>query len=118
LVVYKRFSARGEAFRSISALSLFAVIGNLLMSGEIGDLAAHSITSTVPAFGSVTASDDYDLSAEETADDPNSDEAESDEDVSTTQQNDAFDQFNTNLQNWHAFAREHIGTVTVSPSML
>lgn len=118
LILYKRYSARGEAFRSISALSLFAVIGHLLMSDEIGDLAAHSVTSTVPAFGSAFASDDDDLPAEEVADEPSSDSTEDNEDLSTVEQVDAFDHFNTNLREWHAFSREHIETVAVSPSML
>ncbi|EJM78899.1 hypothetical protein [Pseudomonas sp. GM55] len=118
LVVYKRFSARGEAFRSISALSLFAVIGNLLMSSEIGDLAAHSVTSTVPAFGSSTATDDNEQLAEEDDDESNSEETEGDEDAPSTEQSEAFESFNANLQNWHAFSREHTGTVAVSPSML
>ncbi|MEX5497791.1 MULTISPECIES: hypothetical protein [Pseudomonas] len=117
-VVYKRFSKRGEAFRSISALSLFAVIGDLLMTDEIIDFAAHAVTSTVPAFGSVAAPDDYDPTTEEDIDEPSNDDTESDEEATTAEQNVAFAQFMTNLKNWHAFSRKHTTRAAVSPAML
>ena len=118
LIVYKRFSKRGEAFRSISALSLFAVIGDLLMTDEIIDFATHPVTPTVPAFGSPTASDDSDQPTEEENNEPNTDNAEGDEETAIADQNVVFDQFMTNLKNWHTFSRSGTVRAAISPSML
>ncbi|MGA6106209.1 hypothetical protein [Pseudomonas solani] len=119
LVIYKRFSERGEAFRSISALSLFAVIGQLLASEEIGELSEYAVNSYVPAFGSEKDSDEFDLPGDEESEVSNGDESEDGEVATASEQgDDAFNSFNANLKDWHSFSRKYVGTDSVSPSML
>lgn len=117
LIVYGRFSARGETFWSVSAISLFAVIGNLLMSSDIGDLAAYSVSSTVPAFGTTVSSEDVDSSDDEEPPVPETgDAADGESDVAD--QKAAFENFSGNLKAWHTFARQHIEPGGISPAML
>lgn len=117
LIVYGRFSARGETFWSVSAISLFSVIGNLLMSSDIGDLAAYSVSSTVPAFGTAGSSEDVDLSDYEELNAPEAGEATIVESAPADQKV-AFDDFFSNLKAWHTFARQHIEADGISPAML
>lgn len=117
LIVYGRFSARGETFWSVSAISLFSVIGNLLMSSDIGDLAAYSVSSTVPAFGTAGSSEDIDLPEYEELHAPEAGEATIAESAPADQKV-AFDDFFSNLKAWHTFARQHIEADGISPAML
>ena len=88
------------------------------MTDEIIDFATHPVTPTVPAFGSPTASDDSDQPTEEENNEPNTDNAEGDEETAIADQNVAFDQFMTNLKNWHTFSRSGTVRAAISPSML
>ncbi|RBL70305.1 hypothetical protein C3E98_018300 [Pseudomonas sp. MWU13-2625] len=117
LIVYKRFSERGEVFRSLSALSLFAVIGDLLMSNDISDLTTHAVAATIPPFKREKTQNYLNLSAE--ADDEQSEEEITDGEHSKYIQDDSqFGIFVKNLKEWHIFARSaHLDT-DVSPSML
>jgi len=117
LIVYKRFSERGELFRSLSALSLFAVIGDLLMSKDIGDLASHTVSATIPPFKREKTHTYLSVSTE--ADEEQTEEDSKDDDQSTYVQDDSeFDRFVKNLKDWHAFARSDRLNAEISPSML
>ncbi|MDO5657183.1 MAG: hypothetical protein Q4G36_02535 [Paracoccus sp. (in: a-proteobacteria)] len=52
LIFFKRYSERGETFRSISALSLLAVIAELLLRGDWAGLDTLSADTIISAFGS------------------------------------------------------------------
>jgi hypothetical protein len=117
LIVYGRFSARGETFWSVSAISLFAVIGSLLMSNDISDLAAYSVSSTVPAFGTADSTEDVDSRADEEPPVPETGDA-ADGESDPADQKAEFDLFLTNLKAWHAFARRHFEAEGISPAML
>ncbi|EJM27829.1 MULTISPECIES: hypothetical protein [Pseudomonas] len=117
LIVYKRFSARGEMFRSLSALSLFAVIGDLLMSNEIGDLTSHAVSATIPPFKREKTQDELSLSTE--AVDEQGDEEPKEEESATAIQDDKhFDKFMKNLEEWHVFACDERLNAAVSPALL
>lgn len=117
LIVYDRFSARGETFWSVSAFSLFAVIGSLLMSSDIGDLAAYSVSSTVPAFGTAVSSEDVDIPDDDDPPVPKTGNA-ADGESDSADQKAAFDDFYRNLKAWHTFARQDIEAGGISPAML
>lgn len=117
LIVYKRFSARGEMFRSLSALSLFAVVGDLLMSNDIGDLTSFAVSATIPPFKREKTQDDLNFSTD--AEDELSEEESGDEEDTTYVPDDGhFDSFVQNLRDWHAFARGDRLNAAVSPAML
>lgn len=117
LIFYKRFSARGEVFRSLSALSLFAVIGNLLMSSEISDLTSHTVSATIPPFKREKTQEDLNFSAE-SEDEHSEEESKDDEGENYVQDDGEYDKFVQNLKDWHAFARQDFLNASVSPSML
>jgi hypothetical protein len=117
LIVYKRFSERGEVFRSLSALSLFAVIGDLLISNDVGDLTTHAVSATIPPFKREKTQNYLNFSIE--ADDDQTEEDSKDDERSTYIQDDSqFDSFVKNLKEWHTFARSDLMNAEVSPSML
>ncbi|WP_128910858.1 hypothetical protein [Tropicibacter alexandrii] len=116
LATFDRFSSRGEQFRSISALSLFAAIGELLARDDVSDLGSMAPTSIMPAFmpdakvareGSVDVSS---TSADE--EDDNNDEIE------TEDENSEYTAFLKNLQAWHEFASANSEHAALSPAML
>ncbi|WP_460155858.1 hypothetical protein [Pseudomonas sp. S2_H10] len=117
LIVYKRFSARGEVFRSLSALSLFAVIGDLLLSNEIGDLTSHAVSATIPPFKREKTQEELNFS-NEADDEQNEEESREDEDTTHVQDDGYFDSFMRDLKDWHTFARDDRLNAAVSPSML
>lgn len=117
LIAYKRFSARGEMFRSLSALSLFAVIGDLLMSNDIGDLSSHAVSATIPPFKREKTQDELNFSTE-ADDDQSEEESSSEEDISYVPDDGHFDNFVENLRDWHTFARDERLNAAVSPAML
>jgi hypothetical protein len=123
LIVYKRFSERGEVFRSLSALSLFAVIGELLLSDDVGDLTAYTVSAIVPPFkrektqnylGVVNEADEEQNEEESKDDDHSNDE----QDEQNEQDDSQFNSFERNLKAWHAFARTDLLDLEISPSML
>lgn len=117
LIVYGRFSARGETFWSVSAISLFAVIGNLLISSDIGDLAAYPVSATVPAFGTAVSTEDVDFPGDEESHVIETGSA-ADGESDLADQKAAFGDFYRNLKAWHTFARQHIEAGGISPAML
>ncbi|WP_095180527.1 hypothetical protein [Pseudomonas sp. Irchel 3F6] len=117
LISYKRFSARGEIFRSLSALSLFAVIGDLLMSSDIGDLTSCAVSATIPPFKRDKTQDEANFSPE-IDDDPSDEELRVEEDAAGVSEDRDFDIFAKNLKDWHAFARDIHLDAAVSPAML
>lgn len=116
LIFYKRFSARGEVFRSLSALSLFAVIGDLLTSSEIGDLTSHAVSTTIPPFKREKTQDD--LSSIDVEDEQIDEESKITESMEDVEEDGQFDRFVQNLKDWHAFARNDCLSAAVSASML
>jgi len=81
----------------VSAISLFAVIGNLLMSNDICDLAAYSVSSTVPAFGAAVPSEDVVFADAEERHVPESGNA-ADGESEIADQKAVFDDFSTKLK--------------------
>lgn len=117
LIVYKRFSERGEVFRSLSALSLFAIIGELLLSDDISDLTSHAVSATIPPFKQEKTQNYPSVSSE--ADEEQSEEDSKDDDHSNDVQDDSqFESFVKKLKEWHAFARSDRLNAEISPSML
>lgn len=116
LVMYKRYSKRGEAFRSISALSLFSVIGDLLMADEIIDLAAHTVSASVPAFGG--GAEGSEPLIEEETQGASEEGAGGDEGLGSADSNHDFTDFMVELKNWHSFSRNHTLKAAIPPSML
>lgn len=116
LATYDRFSSRGERFRSISALSLFAAIGELLARDNISDLSGMTLTSIVPAFMPDAAL------AKEVPSDISSvyieDEGDDSDDVQTTDSSSEYSDFWGALQDWHSFARKNSENAAVSSAML
>lgn len=116
LVMYKRYSKRGEAFRSISALSLFAVIGDLLMADEITDLAAHTVSASVPAFGG--GAEGNEPLVEEENQSAGEEAGDGHEVLGSTDKNHSFTDFMTELKSWHTFSRSLTLEAAISPSMV
>ncbi|MGY2958938.1 hypothetical protein ACVWWT_004190 [Pseudomonas sp. TE6349] len=112
LPVSKRFNERGEVMRSISALSLFGVIGDILASDSISSLDTFGFFDIVPPFDSAKRSS------------PSSDQEsdyeyeERDEDVGQEQELNQFsyEVFMGKMRAWHKFANslDH----RISPAML
>lgn len=104
LVHFERFSQRGGVFRSVSALSLLAVICTLLEEDWNGNLDGLASETIIPAFGSIivdpagTGQDD---------DDDTQDEASAedlpDEEQSTKP---SYIDYLTAIQEWREFALE------------
>jgi len=117
LIVYKRFSERGEVFRSLSALSLFAVIGDLLLSDDVGDLTSHAVSATIPPFKREKTQNYLSVSSE--ADEEQSEEESKDDEHSNDVQDDSeFEDFVKEIQEWHTFARSDRLNAEISPSLL
>jgi hypothetical protein len=117
LIVYKRFSARGEVFWSLSALSLFAIIGDLLNSNDISDLTSHAVGTVIPSFKREKTPDELNSSID-VDDDLDDDEWANNEGITYVEDEGEFDKFLEKLKEWHAFACGDFLSTTVSPSTL
>ncbi|MBD9598561.1 hypothetical protein IB252_01750 [Pseudomonas sp. PDM10] len=117
LIVYKRFSARGEVFRSLSALSLFAVIGDLLKSDDVADLTSHSVSTVIPPFKREKTPDELNTSID-ADDEQNDNEWDVTEGITYVEDDGQFEKFVQNLKEWHAFARSEHLNAAVSPAIL
>jgi hypothetical protein len=110
LVVHRRFLSNAGIFRSISALSLFAVIGEMLKDGTLQDFNSYTMKEgIVPSFGVAKADDDQD----ENEGDEDEDAAEGTEGSAAT-----LPSFRKKLQEWHDFAQTIGGDWHISPSIL
>ncbi len=110
LIFFQRFSARGEAFRSISALSLLAVIGELLANEVFPDLMDLRVDTIIPAFGSESQDmEGIDSQGEEDA---------LETDGADTSPTSTYDTFYKNLQGWHTFARARAADATLAPAQI
>ena len=117
LIVYKRFSERGEVFRSLSALSLFAVIGDLLLSNDVGDLNTYVVSATIPPFKR-EKTQNYLSVAADVEEEQNEEELKDEENSEYIQDDSPFNSFMKKLKDWHAFARSSQLNAEISPSML
>jgi hypothetical protein len=111
LPVSKRFNERGEVMRSISALSLFGVIADLLAADNIEELDRFGQFDVVPPFDDVEISSS--ISELETDDD---DELDEDGDELDTKNYASYDVFKANLRDWHSYARSL--ELKMSPTLL
>lgn len=112
LPVSKRFNERGEVMRSISALSLFGVIADLLTASNFEGLDTFGCFDIVPPFESFETSlgvfdhesnDDYEGGDED---------AEEVEEINQY----SYDVFLAKMKAWHQFA--HGLDYRISPAML
>lgn len=116
LATYDRFSSRGERFRTISALSIFAAIGEMLARDDISDLSGMTLTSIVPAF-----MPDAKLAKEGPSDISSAYVEEDDEDninVENVAVSSGYSDFLGSLRDWHSFARKSSENAAVSPAMI
>lgn len=145
LIFFRRYSERGEIFRSISAFSLLAAIAELLLRDTWGGLDSFSADTIISAFGSAavverttdTAAGD-DLSDDDEQEDGASESqqgskprgaegdsagsetqgsADADADAASVPQ-DEYTTFMSKMERWHRFARSLATDSTLSPSLL
>jgi hypothetical protein len=111
LPVSKRFNERGEVMRSISALSLFGVISDLLTANDIEELDAFGQFDVIPPFEDVeTTSNTSDNDLDE------DDEPDEGDDESDTKNQEAYDIFKASMRRWHHYARSL--EMKMSPALL
>ncbi|MBU0724371.1 MAG: hypothetical protein KJ904_14815 [Alphaproteobacteria bacterium] len=125
LIFFKRYSERGETFRSISALSLLAVIAELLLRNNLPGLNALSADTIIPAFGSATV---VEKRTDAEMQDGLADDEEQETNSTTTDQasvagetsleQGSYSEFLGNMKKWHDFAKDLEKNVTLSPSLL
>ncbi|MBX8538995.1 hypothetical protein K5D51_03875 [Pseudomonas cichorii] len=111
LIVSKRFNERGEVMRSISALSLFGVIADLLFAEDIDELGSFAEFSVIPPLGEVDVS--FNLADSEQDEEEEYDE--SDESLVSSNQ-DVYAAFNSSMKKWHRSVRGL--DYKISPSIL
>ncbi|MBX8488549.1 hypothetical protein K5D42_01555 [Pseudomonas cichorii] len=109
LLVSKRFNARGEVMRSISALSLFGVVADLLSANEIDELGSFSDFSVIPPFGGA-----YFNAPENEADE--GERVFRDRKLSEGKNKESYDIFMASMKEWHCYARAL--ECEISPEML
>lgn len=83
LIFFRRYSERGEIFRSISAFSLLAVIAELLLRDTWGGLDTFSADTIISAFGSAAV---VERTTDTAASDDLSDDDEQEDGASESQQ--------------------------------
>ncbi|GFM80133.1 hypothetical protein PSCICN_08250 [Pseudomonas cichorii] len=111
LVVSKRFNERGEVMRSISALSLFGVIADMLAENNIDELNKFSDFSVISPFGKPDFSHgvpDYDLDE--------GDEFDGGNEFLEGKNESSYNFFMERMKEWHRYARGL--EYKISPSML
>ncbi|MCV4344207.1 KAP family NTPase [Pseudomonas capsici] len=111
LVVSRRFNKQGEVMRSVSALSLFGVIADLIFANSIDELGVFSEFSVIPPFGGGDSS--FGTSEHEQDEEDGLDEG--DESVVIGNQN-AFIVFSNSMKKWHRSVRNL--EYKISPGML
>jgi len=123
LISFRHFNSSNEIQYSISALSIFAAIGELLGGKIITDeaLIKLSLEDIIPNFGqgsSQRADDEIsEESTEEEENDPEKIELNQSLD-SIKQEGASYSDFLNALNEWLAFARELKDTTALSPSLL
>ncbi|MCM5557283.1 hypothetical protein [Pleomorphomonas sp. JP5] len=118
LATYDHLTSRGETLRSISALSLFAAVGQILAQQEIGDLDRMALSSIIPIFIPNAKLAQPDKSAETYTDQEESGDSDDKTGGNDDSTNKAFSVFQERLQAWHSFAKKNAPNAAVSPSML
>lgn len=123
LISFRHFNSSNEIQYSISALSIFAAIGELLGEKIITDeaLIKLSLEDIIPNFGQGSSQRaDDDISEESTEEEENAPEKlEVNQFVDSTEQEEAsYSGFLNALNEWLAFARELNDTTALSPSLL
>jgi len=116
VVVNRRFTAQGTVNRTVSALSLFAVITEMLMDDHDTPASEFAVTNIVPALrlegltsdSSPAALDEDDVSEDEKSVDRPS--------GSTTDE--SFRSFEQNMLDWRRFARSLAERTEVAPSII
>lgn len=121
LIFFRRYSQRGEIFRTISALSLLAIIAELLLRAEWAELEGLSVDIIIPAFGSAevagtrsNAQTEVERSEDEEQD---ADDASATAETGGSQATPYFD-FRESMRDWHAFASRLASDAALAPSML
>lgn len=144
LIFFKRYSERGETFRSISAFSLLAVIAELLLRDTWGGLNTLSADTIISAFGSAVV---VERNMDSAANDGLSDDDEQEDDAPESQQGntpeggdanaadregsepqgsadaasvppDEYATFMSKMETWHRFASKLATASALSPSLL
>lgn len=144
LIFFKRYSERGETFRSISAFSLLAVIAELLLRDTWGGLNTLSADTIISAFGSAVV---VERNMDSAVNDGLSDDDEQEDDAPESRQGntpeggdanaadregsesqgsadaasvppDEYATFMSKMETWHRFARKLATASALSPSLL
>ncbi|MEN1832748.1 hypothetical protein AAIM60_07675 [Pseudomonas lijiangensis] len=111
LILSRRFNERGEVMRSVSALSLFGVIADLLFANSIDELGSFAEFSVIPHFGGGGSS----FAAPEHEHDEEDGLDEGDEGLVVSNQN-AFIVFSSSMRKWHRSVRNL--EYKISPGLL
>ena len=117
LAVTRRFTARGEVNRSVSALSIFAAISEILVRPDDKEVVVDAATSIMPAFhrqeGTMVR---IDAAVE---DDDMSDTVDSDyEEPERQAADEQFESFEANMAEWTMFACSLKPSAALSPSLI
>ncbi|MFK3773307.1 hypothetical protein [Pseudomonas sp. NPDC089406] len=109
LITNKRYNARGEIMRSVSALSLLGVITDLLNSDKIKNLGDYSELQITPPFEN---HQQINTTESDTEDDEHYNEISSDHDINKS----SFESFMHRMTMWHRYAIQE--PQEISPSLL
>jgi hypothetical protein len=104
LVVNRRFTERGEVNRSVSALSLFAAIAQMLLEPDGEIPSSYMFSSIVPALRhkhAPTGKADQSIDGEEPPDGDSQDE-----DNAMLEEDEEYRAFNSNMVNWREFSQQ------------
>lgn len=124
LISFRHFNSSNETQYSISALSIFAAIGELLAEKTVKDedLVKLSLGDIIPNFGQAGSQKTDDETSEESTedeDDDTPDRVEGNQGIDSTQlENASYGDFLDALSDWLAFAHELNETTALSPSLL
>jgi|GEM_PF-5703496 len=126
LVLSRRFNERGEVVQSISALSLLAVIAELLMQEDWLGYDGLAFQGIIPSFSpSIQSSAPFGNAGKVKREDKPDVEDEQDEPESTDETDTVVDASSTHycaftdrMKAWHAFARHLAQREKLAPSML
>lgn len=116
LVVSRRFTTQGTVNRTVSALSLFAVITEMLMDEHDTPASEFAVTTIVPALRLQGLSGE--LSPAVIDDEEHSENEKSIDKANGNTANISFQNFQQNMAAWKDFSRSQKGIAEVAPSII
>lgn len=124
LAVWKRLSERSETFRSLSALSLISVIGELLSGNTLPHLMDYGPLPIMPSI--ILKEESFQQTSDAKIWDQLDEEESSEQDKKNTEENkvdeskndESFQLFENKLSEWHKLSQMKASAMVISPSKL